>query len=105
MIIILCVLPIHAKLTTISTLAGTGETVAVVSGQMTTVPATSAVFTTVNSVWGDDAGNIFISDSDGCKVRKWKPSDSKVYVTAGINAPGFTADNIPATSSALNGPQ
>ena len=83
----------------ITTIAGTG--VAGFSGD--NGPATAAQLNTPSGVWGDNAGNVYIAEWSGQRVRKVNTSGI-ITTIAGTGSPGYTADNIAATGSALNNP-
>jgi sugar lactone lactonase YvrE/aminoglycoside phosphotransferase (APT) family kinase protein len=51
----------------------------------------------------DNAGNIFIADTDNHRVRRIAP-DGKIYTVAGNGTAGFSGDGGPAERAALNSP-
>jgi len=84
---------------TISTVAGTGNPGSVGDGG----PAASASLDTPYAVAVDPAGNLYISELNGHRVRMVNPSG--IIVTfAGTGSAGFSGDGGPASSALLNKP-
>jgi trimeric autotransporter adhesin len=84
---------------TITTVAGNGE--ALLGGDG--VPAASAPLLTPRNVAVDAAGNIYISEFQGHRVRKVAPNGT-ITTIAGIGIAGYGGDNGPATAAQLNYP-
>ncbi len=82
----------------ITTIAGTGTPGSSGDGGL----ATNAQLTSPVSVAVDSTGNIFISDSDENRIRK--VSNGIISTVAGNGTAGYSGDNGPATSAALNHP-
>jgi len=66
-------------------------------------PATSVQLNQAAGVALDSAGNLFISEVYGYRVRKVSP-DGIITTVAGNGLPGFSGDGGPATSAQLNAP-
>ncbi len=66
-------------------------------------PATSATLEYPNSVVEDAAGNIYITEQLGSRIRRVTP-DGIMHVFAGTGAFGYSGDNGPATSATLGYP-
>ena len=66
-------------------------------------PATSALLNQATGVVVDGAGNLFISEVYGYRVRKVSP-DGIITTVAGNGIPGHSGDGGPATSAQLNTP-
>jgi sugar lactone lactonase YvrE len=84
---------------TITTVAGTGS--AGFSGD--NGPATSAQLNYPSSVALDPFGNLYIADQNNNRIRMVSPTGA-ITTVAGNGSAGYTGDNVPATSSALNYP-
>jgi sugar lactone lactonase YvrE len=84
---------------TITTVAGTGQ--AGFSGDGG--PATQARLNFPFSVAIDAAGNLFIAELDGNRVRKVSP-EGTISTVAGTGKAGFSGDGGPATQARLNMP-
>lgn len=83
----------------ISTIAGTG-----VSGYNGDgITATTAQLTGPTSVIFDNAGNTFISDFGGQRIRKITKSTGLISTIAGTGTAGYNGDGIAATTAQLNG--
>ncbi len=85
---------------TISTIAGTGT--AGYSGD-----GGNALSAQLKSPWGlalDANGNIYIADRDNDRVRKINLTTSIISTVVGNGTSGYSGDNGPATSAALNKP-
>ena len=65
--------------------------------------ATQAMLNGPAGVDVDDAGNIYIADSDNHCIRKVHP-DGIITTVAGNGSRGYNGDNIPATSAQLSRP-
>ena len=80
----------------ITTIAGTGR-----SGYNgDNIPATSAQFYHPYALTVDNAGSIYVADSNNNRVRKITPNGI-VTTVAGTGRPGYNGDNIQATSANL----
>jgi len=66
-------------------------------------PLSAATFTTINNFVPDNAGNFYISDANGCRVRKVNASGI-ITTIAGTGVAGFSGDGGPATSAQLTSP-
>ncbi|MBZ5630101.1 MAG: hypothetical protein LAO06_14675, partial [Acidobacteriia bacterium] len=84
---------------TITTVAGNGTAGYGGNGG----PATSAELDLPFGVALDSAGNLFIADRGNARIRKVDASGT-VTTVAGNGAYGYSGDNGPATSAALNNP-
>lgn len=85
---------------TITTLAGTGR-------QGSTGDGGPAVEATLNGPIGvlvDDAGDVYVGEHGGNRVRKITP-DGIIATAAGTGQQGSTGDGGPATRATLNGPE
>ncbi len=80
----------------ISTYAGGGAASASDEGQ----PAVSTVLRTPRNVLADAAGNLYLSEFDGHRVRKVTP-DGRIATVAGVGVAGFAGDSGPATVAQL----
>jgi DNA-binding beta-propeller fold protein YncE len=67
-------------------------------------PATSATLLSPTDVEVDSAGNIYIADQQGHRVRRVNASTGSIETVAGTGSPGFSGDNGPATSAKLSHP-
>jgi streptogramin lyase len=67
-------------------------------------PATSASIATAFSVAVDAAGNLFISDYQGYRVRRVNAATGVIDTVAGTGQFGFSGDGGPATSAAISSP-
>ncbi len=83
----------------ITTFAGTG----IVGNSGDGGPATAAQFIYVNSVAFDNAGNTYISDTHAGTIRKVN-SVGTISTIAGIDTPGYSGDEGPATDAQLDFP-
>jgi trimeric autotransporter adhesin len=84
---------------TISTVAGNGQ--GALAGE--DVPAVTAPLLTPRNVAFDAAGNLFISEFTGHRVRKMTP-DGRIATVAGNGIAGYGGDTGPATAAQLNFP-
>ena len=66
------------------------------------IPATSAVLPAPAGIAFDSHGNLYIADHVQQLVRKVSASTGLITTVAGNTVPGYTGDNIPATSAELN---
>jgi sugar lactone lactonase YvrE len=67
--------------------------------------ATSAAFDQPHGVAVDAAGNVYIADTNNCRVRKRDVSSGTIATIAGTGICGYGGDNGPAISAALNYPE
>lgn len=84
----------------ISTFAGNGSASSTGDGG----PATSASLNSPVGVALDSAGNVYISEFSGMRIRKISPT-GVIATVAGNGSAGFSGDNGPATSARLDHPQ
>jgi sugar lactone lactonase YvrE len=84
---------------TITTVAGNGGTTYGGDNGL----AINASFVSTSSVALDSAGNLYISDKSGQRVRK-VDANGVITTVAGNGTNGSTGDGGPATSATLNGP-
>jgi sugar lactone lactonase YvrE len=84
----------------ISSVAGDGSYTSVGDGG----PATSAGLKTPYGVFGDSAGNLFIVESSGHRVRRVDAVTGIISTVAGNGVQGYSGDGGPATSASLNWP-
>ncbi len=80
----------------ITTVAGNGSSGTTADGG----PATAALLTGPRNVATDAAGNLYISDFDGHRVRKVAPGGT-ISTVAGTGLAGFSGDGGPATAAQL----
>jgi uncharacterized protein (TIGR03437 family) len=66
-------------------------------------PATSAALSGIEKVITDAAGNMYIADTEGHRVRRVSPSGI-ITTVAGTGAAGFSGDTGPATEAQLRNP-
>jgi len=87
----------------ISTVAGTGFW----GYNGDNIDATTAWLMNPTGVAVDAAGNIYIAEFAGMRIRKVRASDGKIFTVAGTGTiPGdYNGDGIPATTAKLNFPQ
>ena len=83
----------------ITTIAGNGEFGLI----MQNVQAINTAFNTPSDVKVDSEGNLWITDVLTHVVRRVN-ADGIVNTVAGIGAPGFLGDGLPASQAALNNP-
>ncbi|MDP9235829.1 MAG: NHL repeat-containing protein [Chloroflexota bacterium] len=67
-------------------------------------PATSGVFYSPVSVAVDGSGNLYVADSNNCRIRERVAIGGTITTVAGNGFCGFGGDGGPATSASLNGP-
>jgi sugar lactone lactonase YvrE len=84
----------------ISTVAGTGVTGPDTDG----VLATAARLKGPSGVAVDSAGNLYISEYGGHRVRKVTKADGKISTVAGTGAATYVRDGVQATSAPLHSP-
>jgi uncharacterized protein (TIGR03437 family) len=65
--------------------------------------ATTAILSQPEGMAADPAGNLYIADADDCRIRKVLPS-GLIQSFAGTGSAGFSGDQGPAASAALNHP-
>jgi DNA-binding beta-propeller fold protein YncE len=85
---------------TITSFAGNGTAASSGDGGQ----ATAAALNAPTDVLVDGSGNVFITDTDGERIRKVNASDGVISTVAGNGAPGNTGDEGLATSATLNTP-
>ncbi len=68
-------------------------------------PATSARLNNPRDVAVDNSGNIFIADTDNCRIRKVDAATSIITNYAGTGSCGYNGDGVAATSRRLNRPR
>jgi hypothetical protein len=68
------------------------------------IPATSTNLSNPHGVAFDAAGNLYIADTLNHRVRRVDAVTQIITTVAGIGAPGWGADGIPATSTNLSNP-
>lgn len=66
-------------------------------------PATGAQIGSIYGVVADHSGNLYLSDTDGHRVRKIAPNGI-ITTIAGTGAAGFSGDGGPGTAAQLNTP-
>jgi sugar lactone lactonase YvrE len=84
----------------ITTVAGGGPFNATQEG----LPATSASLRSPNGIALDSAGNLYISEANGNRVRKVSAATKTIVTIAGNGTSGFLGDGGAATAAQLNGP-
>lgn len=84
----------------ITTLAGTGAPGSSGDGG----PATSAQLNQPRGVAVDSAGDVYIAEYSGQRLRKITVATGIITTVAGTGAPGFAGDGGLATAAELNGP-
>jgi sugar lactone lactonase YvrE len=83
----------------ITTVAGNGEPGGTGDGG----PALLAQLSNPYGVAIDPAGNIYVSEATGQRIRKIA-ADGTISTVAGTGVPGFSGDGGPALNASLNGP-
>jgi hypothetical protein len=83
----------------ITTVAGNGQSGSYADGG----PATAALLLGPHDLATDPAGNLYISEFDGHRVRRVTPGGT-ISTVAGIGIAGFSGDGGPATAAQLNQP-
>jgi len=68
-------------------------------------PATQALLIEVHGIVADAAGNIFIGDVFGNRVRRVDGATGIITTVAGNGNPGTSGDNGPGTAAAVGGPE
>jgi sugar lactone lactonase YvrE len=61
-------------------------------------PATSALLNAPTAVTVDPAGNVFIADTNNCRVREINAATGVITTVAGTGVCGFTGDGLAATN-------
>jgi sugar lactone lactonase YvrE len=90
---------------TISTFAGNGSHTAPTDPDVGDGgPATKAGLAWPHDVFADDAGNVFIADSDHNRIRE-VTTDGTIHTVAGRGAAGSTGDGGPAVDARLKNPK
>ena len=84
---------------TIATVAGNGQKRSSGDGG----PASAATLATPRNVAVDAAGNIYVSEFEGHRIRKIAP-DGRIETAAGTGAPGLRGDGGPAALAQFNFP-
>jgi uncharacterized protein (TIGR03437 family) len=84
---------------TISTIAGSTSPVLFGDGG----PVASAKILGPGGTTFDEAGNMFVADSEGHRIWKVSP-EGRATIIAGTGTPGFSGDNGPATLAEIAGP-
>jgi sugar lactone lactonase YvrE len=84
----------------ITTVAGGGPFTATEDG----LPATSARLRSPNGIALDAAGNLYISEANGNRVRKVGAATKTIVTIAGNGTAGFLGDGGAATAAQLNDP-
>jgi streptogramin lyase len=64
-------------------------------------PATLAQLDYPEAVWVDSSGNMFIVDTDNCRVRRVDATTGIITTVAGTTYCGYNGNNQPATDAAL----
>jgi trimeric autotransporter adhesin len=64
-------------------------------------PATSAGLVHPGDVYLDSAGNLYITDYNGCRIRKVAAGTGIITTVAGNGTPAYAGDGGPATSAEL----
>ena len=91
---------VNAATGVITTVAGNGSGVYSGDGG----PATSAGFVAPGEVIVDSAGNLYITDYNGCRIRKVTAGTGVITTVAGNGTVGYSGDGGPATSAAFHYP-
>jgi DNA-binding beta-propeller fold protein YncE len=68
-------------------------------------PAGGAQFNNPGGIAVDNSGNLYIADSGNNRIRKVTLGNNVITTIAGLSSPGYSGDNQPSTSAALNNPQ
>jgi len=91
---------ISADGTKVTTVAGSGARGSAGDGG----PALSASFLSIDGIALDSAGNIYIGEYDGDRIRKVAAATSVITTYAGTGVGGLSGDGGLATKALLNGP-
>ena len=86
---------------TVTTIAGTGACSFSGDGGL----ATSAAFNQPRGIAVDSTGNLYIADTNNCRIRKRTAATGVVTTLAGNGTCGYGGDNGPATAASLNYPE
>ncbi|MBI4552859.1 MAG: choice-of-anchor D domain-containing protein [Candidatus Latescibacteria bacterium] len=84
----------------ITTVAGNGTKSSAGDDSLATVASLNGPIT----VYGDSAGNLYISEWDGHRIRKVAPNGI-ITTVAGNGTASFSGDGGPATAASLNNPE
>src|SRR5262249_26338975 len=68
------------------------------------IPATQAQLGSPYGVAVDDAGNLFIADTDNDRIREVLAATGLITTVAGSGTEGYNGDGIPAIQAQLNQP-
>ena len=68
------------------------------------VPATSAQIVRSTGIGTDATGNIYITDSSQCKIRKINPASGLIQTVAGTGTCGFSGDGGPSIAAQISKP-
>jgi hypothetical protein len=85
---------------TITTFAGNGTAASTGDGGL----ATSAALNNPEGIAVDNAGNVYICEFSGARIRK-VATNGIISTFAGTGVAGFSGNGVAATSAQLNGPQ
>jgi uncharacterized protein (TIGR03437 family) len=91
---------ISANGSTVTTVAGNGVRAAAGDGG----PALSASFLSIDGIAMDSAGNLYIAEVDGDRIRKVAAGSGIVTTFAGTGTPGLSGDGGDATKAQLFNP-
>jgi hypothetical protein len=91
---------VNAATGVITTVAGNGSGVYSGDGG----PATSAGLVAPGEVKADSEGNLYITDYNGCRIRKVAAGTGIITTVAGNGTPGYAGDGGAATSAELQYP-
>jgi hypothetical protein len=86
---------------TVTTFIGSGSTI--YNGE--NLPATATNVYYAIAMWGDSVGNIYFSESNNHRVRKYLAATGTVITFAGTGTTAFNGDGIPPTAANLYSPQ
>ena len=95
------VVELAAGTSTLTAIAGTGTAGSTGDG----AAATSALLDHPKGITVDSAGNVYIADTNTCKIRVVLANGGKIYSVAGNGTCGDTGVGAPATSFELNKPR
>jgi hypothetical protein len=86
---------------TVTTFIGSGSSI--YNGE--NLPATATNIYYAAAMWGDSVGNIYFSESNNHRVRKYIAATGNVITFAGTGTTAFNGDGIPPTAANLYSPQ